>query len=190
MILRSVWIVGIVVLAACSSGDEPITESTTEPLAHTTTPTVDPTVDVSLDSVTVGGDVSTFVPAGWNVADDGLAVPPADHYLVGRASWRIDDRCASPCEALSGDQWQTHIGSEYFDPAGASGQVVSDVTGDGERRMELSLNGSTTVLMSRWVDGARGFILCEVTGPTADLNSIVAAFDFACDNTRAALDGD
>ncbi len=142
-----------------------------------------------LDSIVVGGDVTTFVPAGWLV-DDGVASPDAS----GTSTWSIDDACQTPCGALSGAEWEQYLADNVFAPAmDGEGTVVADETsavGDGQRRrLEVQTDGVVHVVIARWLDGGSGYILCELRGPSAELDLAVAVFDFACDNTRAALGG-
>jgi len=180
--------------AACSSSDEEVVETQAVVSVATThaPPPLDTPVDVTLDSIDVGGDVATFAPAGWSVAADGLATPPPSSGLSAVVGWRIDDRCVDDCQERSGPDWAAFTSAADIDPLLAQEQltVERDESSQGRRLLEVvSDDGILSVLIVRWVDGASAYLKCDLTGEQSELGDLIPAFEFACDNTRAALTG-
>lgn len=194
----------ILFLAACSSdsgslAEPPVVETTAvEAAAVESVPTTEQhplsetPVDVTLDSIEVGGDVATFAPAGWAVDVDGTATPPESSGLSGAVRWRIDDRCLDGCQERSGADWSALVGTADIDPLLADGQltVVRDESTAGRRLVEVvNQDDLLTVVIVRWVDEASAYLRCDLNGEPAELDDLIPAFEFACDNTRAALAG-
>lgn len=179
-------VVAVVVLVAAGCGDGDAGSSvTTAPRATAVAPSVAPgAADIVLDPVTIGGDVATFVPAGWIVGAEGIARPEEGAPIT----WQITDRCPDPCDPRTATQWADATDAE-FAPRDAA-EVVSDDRSDGARRREVVRGGVLEITTARWTDGASGYLLCSLRGPVADVeDALVAAFDLACDSTRAALSG-
>lgn len=189
----------LLVVAACSSdGDAVGGPAVAEPQVVESVPTIpehplsDTPVDVTLDSFEVGGDVITFVPAGWEVDVDGNATPPESSGLSAAVGWRIDDRCLDGCQGRSGADWLALIGATDVDPLLADEQlmVIRDESTLGRRLIEVvNQDGVLAVVIVRWVDGASAYLKCDLAGEQSELDDLVPAFEFACDNTRAALTG-
>jgi len=197
--ISGLLVVAVFATAACSSDDEAVSEpEVVESSAVESVPTTlehplsDTPVDVTLDSLEVGGDVITFVPAGWATDADGYATPPDSTGLSAAVGWRIDDRCLDGCQERSGADWSALVSTADIDPLLADEQltVVRDESTVGRRLVEvLSQDDLLTVVIVRWVDGASAYLRCDLTGDPSELGDLVPAFEFACDNTRAALTG-
>ena len=178
MAVRSLGVAVLVVLAACASST--IGQPTE----------VAGAVDLTLDSVTIGDDVATFAPAGWPIAADGTAVPLPDSGFKVGTEWHIDDRC--PCSVRDAAEWEVVVAAADFDRLldDSSVTVTRDDVGVNRRALEVSgTDGITRIVIARWVDGASAYLRCALVGETAKISDLAAALEFACDNTRAELDG-
>lgn len=176
------------VLVACSSNDTPTPRETQAP--STEAPLL-PGADIVLESVTFGDDVITFKPVGWEYDEELGAATPLGSTQPGQ-SWTITDACLGECLPRSSSEWAGVVTSSYAEVAPSQAMdVVREITGDDSYLLELvSTEGHGELVYVRWVEGAPQAIVCTAMGPFEIIDQLFAALEFACDNTRAALDGD
>jgi len=180
-------------LGACSDSGENTRSGSTpsnETVVETSEAPTLPGADIVLESVTFGGDVTTFKPVGWEFDTEiGLALPAE---IVGVPySWAIVDDCIGSCEPRSSSEWEAAVAASYDLASSELIEVVREVTGDASYLIETqSSEGWGELAYWRWVDGAPQVIRCVANGPDEAIDELFAALEFACENTRAALDGD
>ena len=178
----------IVVVVAAAVLVTACADSSDDAAPTTTTVASLPGADIVLESVTFGGDVATFKPVGWTFdAVTGVASPVGSTEID--SSWAITDDCVRECVARSNGEWAAAV-SEVSAVSPAL-DVIREIAEGDSYLVELhSDEGWGELAYWRWVDGAAQVIVCVATGPDAIIDQLFAALEFACENTRAALDGD
>ena len=184
-------IVSVALLSACSDSETTSADTISEEtvVRSTVAPSL-PAADIVLESVTFGGDVTTFKPVGWEFDGEiGLAFPAE---IAGVPfSWAIVDDGLGNCEPRSSSEWRAAATASYGLVSPESVEVVREVSGDASYLVEThSTEGWGELVYWRWVDGAPQLIRCMANGPDDVIDQLFAALEFACENTRAALDGD
>lgn len=181
--------VGLVVLAGCSS-DTAEPAITTELPAALDAPAIEgATTDATIGSVTIG-EVITFAPADWQFdSDSGRFSPAPDSGWADGTYWAVTDQCADECIRRTEAQWADVLDARLDAWAASEGDVVRDDAVIGGRLVEVAnADGMSALAIARAVDGQPKYLWCEVSGEAEAIAPLIAAMEFACENTKASLE--